>query len=424
MRLPWAKAKVGPKPVAPTREIGRQRQFVWPEWLGDDPVAELRWPRCVPIYDKMRVESQLSSVLAAVVLPIQSTRWFLDQDGADAEVMALVSEDIGLDDVGPTGGGGRFSFLEHLRLALTMVPFGHSFFEQVYFYDANGRARLRKLGWRPPRSIQRIDVGADGGLTSIQQFGCDPIPVNRLVAYVRDREGAAWEGRSILRAAYGPWKMKQELVKAQAVGAVRIATGVPIYEASPPVEMDDPEEAKAASDAEIEFGEDLISDLRAGERSGSAIPHDADVRWIGVDGAVPDLEKIIRYYDEQMSRVALQHFLGLGSETGSWALGDSFKQFYMMNENGLSGSICDTFTNHVIADSVALNFGPDARVPRLRCDPIGSEHPATAEALSLLRKTNVIQGGAKLDAFARRTHGIPLEDAYSASDDMEAADAE
>jgi hypothetical protein len=78
----------------------------------------------------------------------------VDPNGARDEVAQLVAEDLGLPLAGATDAPSRrtrdrFSWGEHLRLALLMLPMGHSFFEQVYRIDASGRARLRKLSQRP-----------------------------------------------------------------------------------------------------------------------------------------------------------------------------------------------------------------------------------------------------------------------------------
>ncbi|WP_445241966.1 phage portal protein family protein, partial [Microbacterium testaceum] len=83
--------------------------------------------------------------------------WQLDPAGVRDEVAQLVADDLGLalkgkPRVAPLRSKGRFSWDEFLRLALLELVFGHSVFEQVYEPDAFGRAHLRKLAWRPPRT--------------------------------------------------------------------------------------------------------------------------------------------------------------------------------------------------------------------------------------------------------------------------------
>ncbi len=160
----------------------------------------------------------------------------------------MVADDLGLPLVGEQPEPAartrdRFSWAEHMRLALLMLPFGHSFFEQSYRYDESGRARLRKLAWRPPRTIAKVNVAPDGGLESIEQHARSgtfraerPIPVSQLVAYVHDREGGNWLGSSLLRPAYkhrlikdrlgpGAW-CSSAVCWALACSAVRSRAGV------------------------------------------------------------------------------------------------------------------------------------------------------------------------------------------------------
>lgn len=186
----------------------------------------LRWPLSIAVYDKMRKEdSQVGSVLRAVTFPIRSTTWMIDPAGARDEVVELVAESLGLPVKGrpvsaPLRTRDRFDFDGHLRLALLELVYGHSVFEQVYRIDG-GRQYLRKLAWRPPRTIAEWDVATDGGLVAVKQHGIAGrkgevrIPVDRLVVYTSEREGANWVGQSLLRTAYKNWLLKDRMLRAQ-----------------------------------------------------------------------------------------------------------------------------------------------------------------------------------------------------------------
>jgi hypothetical protein len=54
------------------------------------------------------------------------------------------------------------------------------------------------------------------------------IPVNRLVAYVRDPDPGVWVGNSILRPAYKHWLLKDELIRIHAVASRRNGMGTPV----------------------------------------------------------------------------------------------------------------------------------------------------------------------------------------------------
>src|SRR6185369_2361874 len=158
--------------TAPTVEIGYAQAPNLNWWLYEDETTpELIWPTSIYVYDQMRrQDAQIKSVLMAVTLPVRSTAWRIDPNGAREEVVKLVAGDMGLPIVGKDPGPrqrmqDRFSWDDHLRQALLMLPFGHMFFEQTYRIDEDGKtAHLRKLGPRMPKTIERIDVAPDGGL--------------------------------------------------------------------------------------------------------------------------------------------------------------------------------------------------------------------------------------------------------------------
>lgn len=259
---------------APTREIGYAQtplmsvgghNIQW--WMYDDETTpELRWPQSIWVFDQMRrTDAQVKSVLRAVTLPVCRTPWRIDPAGARPEVVQLVAEDLGLPIVGEElkqlpRARDRFSWLEHLREALLMLPFGHMYFEQnVRIVD--GKARLRKLAARMPKTIEEIDVARDGGLVSITQYGLGggdkqpSIPVSRLVAYVHEKEAGNWLGHALALDTPVPtpdgWRCMGELQPGDRVfdenGAVCAVTAVRRWTDRPcfRVQFDDGEEIVA-----------------------------------------------------------------------------------------------------------------------------------------------------------------------------------
>ncbi len=397
-------------PASFTNEVGYVRPPVsWWGQLDAEPTPELRWPHSIGVYEAMRTQdSQVGSVLRAVTLPVRRTTWRIDPNGARDEVVAFCAENLDLPIAGAPGeampaarrGRGRFSWDEHLRLALLMLPFGHAFFEQVYAIDPAGRARLRKLAERPPRSLQSIDVADDGGLVSITQRPSGSssdqvvIPVTRLVAYVNDREGGSWIGRSLLRTCYKNWLIKDRLLRVQAQSIDRNGMGVPLYEGAP-------------GETSLEKGRELAQSYRAGDTAGAAIPHGAKLTLKGVDGDVPDATAAVRYHDEQIARGVLAHFLNLGTQTGSWALGSTFADFFTMSLQSVADTVADVATHHVIEDLVDLNWGEDEPTPRIVCDEIGANPAALANAIRTLVDAGVVRTDRDLEDFVRSVFNLP-----------------
>ena len=397
--------------VAPKTEIGYASAVTSTFWSFDETetTPELQWPQSVTVYDQMRKQdAQVASVLRAVTLPVRRTPWRIDPAGAKVRVAQFVADELGLPVVGkdpkPTPRTrDRFSWAEHLQQALLMLPFGHMYFEQVYRIGPDGRAHLRKLGPRMPRTIAEVKVAPDGGLVSITQWPPpaggtqQPIPVTRLVAYVHDKEGGNWLGQSLLRPAYKHWLIKDRLLRVQAQTIERNGMGVPLYKA-------------AEEEKELASGMALAKAWRAGESSGSAIPYGADMVLRGVEGTLPDSNPAIRYHDEQIARAVLAHFLNLGTQTGSWALGTTFADFFTLSLQTLAQQIADVATQHIVEDLVDINFGPSEPAPRVVFDEIGSRQAATAAALKALRDAGLVIPDEQLEQAVRQQYGLPPAD--------------
>ena len=156
-------------------------------------------------------------------------------------------------------------------------------------------------------------------------------------------------------------------------------------------------------------GLDLAKKLRSGEEAGAAIPNGAKLDVKGVQGTLPDLEKQIRYYDEQIARSALANFLSLGGENsrGSFALGETFENFFQQSLQATAQNVRDVLNQHVVEDLVDINWGPTVRAPRIVFDDIGSRHPVTAQAIYQLVMCGALLPEPALEEYLRTTYGLP-----------------
>lgn len=419
-------AKSG-KSTMPTSEIGYGTDGLsWGAdstsfWQSAEETPELRWPLNVRVYRQMaRQDAQITSVMRAVTLPVRRTPWRIDPAGARPEVVAHVAADLGLPVKGeaeqPRRHRGRFSWSEHLASALLCLRYGHAFFEQVYRVDDAGLYHLRKLGPRLPETISDIRVARGGGLISIEQYGFGEtahvtrIPIDRLVAYVHDREGGDWTGVSLLRPAYKHWLIKDRLLRVQAQTIERNGMGVPVYEAGPNDEQ-----------AQLDAGKKIAQSYKSGSASGASTPYGAKLRLAGVEGNLPDANPAIRYHDEQIGRAVLAHFLNLGTQTGSWALGSTFADFFVMSLQTVGEMIRDTTQAHVIEDLVDANWGPDEAAPQLVFDEIGTRQAATAVALKTLVDAGIITPDQAIEQATRQDYGLPAAPIPDPETSVEAA---
>ncbi|MDR6142046.1 hypothetical protein QE375_001600 [Microbacterium foliorum] len=408
------------------KEIGYQttslRSWGWLAGQAHETNPLLVWPLSIEAYDKMRREEpQVVSVLRAVMLPILSAHYQIDPGDAREEVVTRVAADLGLgikgrDAMPPHRTRGRFSWREYVRLALLSLVYGHSVFEQVYEPDAFGLLRLKKLAWRPPRTISQFIVAPDGGLEAVTQHGllsgqrgAVKIPVSHLVVHVNEREGANWIGQSLLRSAYKMCILKDRVLRVQTMSIERNGLGVPVYTAAEVPASADPDAHKEWAESEKEAGLQIAQDFRAGDDSGASIPHGAKLELLALTGKLPDTDRPLKYFDEQIARAVLAHVLNLGGDdsTGSYALGDTLESIFTNSLNAVAAEFVDVTQQHVIEDYVDLNWGPDEPAPRLVVSKIGADTPVTAEAIRALVDAGVITPDEALEGHVRELMRLP-----------------
>ena len=351
-----------------------------------EQIPDLKWAPygrgAVSVYDKMRTDPQIHGLVAwGLMLPIRRFHWHVDPNGATDRTATAFAQDLNLpirdqprDTIGRTKG--RFSHDDHLRHAL-LAPgaFGHMFFEQVGEIEA-GWWRMRKLAPRMPQSLDRIEIDDHGDLAGIIQrggsdsFGTVEIPASRLAPYVWEREGSQWIGRSLLRAMYGPWLVKQRLIRVDAIKHERNGMGIPI------VRQTIAEVNPGAMNDALRVAESI----RAGEVAGAALPHGFDLALQGVSGSLPDTMATIRYCDEVMARSLMMMFASL-DQHGSRALGETFVDYFKLTQDQVADWYVDTTSMHVGEDYADWNDGPESQAPRIGYDRGEHDELAVADLL-------------------------------------------
>jgi hypothetical protein len=354
----------------------------WSQFMDDaEKSPDLQWPRSIEWYDQMRNDAQCQGLYLGATAALMRYGWYIDPNECDPFYTDLLAADlnlvVGVDEALAalaTGSKsarlrsqGRFGWYRHLGTCLRSMIYGHYYFEQVGDITNDGPGgsqmwRLRKLGPRHPRSITEIKVAEDGGLISISQgygSGGKPppeIPVDRLVAYVWDQEPGNWVGRSIYRPMYRNWLIKDRLLRVDAVKHERNGVGMPIIEAPP-----------SATPADIQDLDKMAQEYKVGERGGGAVPYQTKLRLVGTEGSIPDTIGSVRFQNEEMARSMLMMFMQLGqTQTGSRALGQSFIDWFEVQQAYIADWVVATTVQYVIEDWWNWNVDPLAiRTPTL-----------------------------------------------------------
>jgi hypothetical protein len=407
-------------PAPPQRELGIGDTGTtagdWWDSLTLEKVPELRWPAAYTVYDDMLTSPQVAGVFSSVVQTILGTGWRLDGTGCRPDITQHCARDLNVPVVGTDQDADttlpvddKFSWDEHVAVAADeYLRYGHSIFEQKAIWGEDQLWHLGKLGWRSGRTITRYNTARDGGLISLEQSAvssgvlstaatANPIklPVGRVVVYVRNRRGGNWRGESLLRPAYGPWMMSSRAQRIELIIGERVGGPVVVYEAAP-------------GETDLTKGKAIATAVRVGREAGVATPSGAKLRLVGVEGTLPDLDKTIRRHDERIAGSVLANFLNLGSQsgTGSYALGSTFFNAFVLQLTKIAKDIARTGSRHVVADLVRWNW-PGERAPRLVFDEIGARRDALVQALAALVQAGVLTADQDLEEFVRAAIGIP-----------------
>lgn len=397
---------------------GRTRDYEAVDWT---ETPDLRFPYSPVIYDRMRrSDAQIAALLQSIRLPIIGAKPILQTDDVRPVVADFITSQLGLDDRGRARRRrSGIVWSEHVHHALLMLVYGFMPFETVYEAapppaDLAGHGlpplmhHLRKLAPRMPRTLRRVVVARDGGLQGIVQQPLPDtpilpgqldgifIPVDQLVMYVNDREGADWYGQSILRAPYKHWMIKDHLLRLGAQIVERNGMGVPIVTRGSGVD-------KGEAD---QFAESF----RAGAFSGGSLPEGSTFALVGVTGSTKDELPLVKYHDQSIAQSSLAMFLNLGTtETGSRALGGTFVDQFLRSLTAVLNNIAETTTEHVIRDLVERNWGPDEPYPVMTFDDLSIEQAPTAESLVALAGAGLlgdVGGDTGLLEDVRRRWGL------------------
>lgn len=397
--------------TAPTFARGYADEQVWMASVvaaTDELITDVMWPTSVGTYAQMRHDPQLTAVLEAVTLPVLRATWQVDPAGAKSRAVRLVADSFGLPVAGrddkPTGArtsGVIWATVN--RLSLLDNVYGHLGMEEWYEV-AGGVTRLAGLMELMPATIAEMKVNRDGTLRSVEQHGAPrdnpPIPANHLLWFTRQREGAAWQGRSLLRPAFGCWVLKREMWRAHAIGNRRFSHGVPTVRWEPGADPTPAQMAQASGYAQA---------ARAGDTAGGSLPPGAFLELVGLSGGVPDTLAFIKYLDQQMSRMALAGMLDLAdTPNGSRALGAEFVDLFMLALQAHADEHASQVTSQTVARLVGYNWGAAEPVPRVVCADVGSNREVTAEALQHLLVSGAVHPDPALERWVRSEWRLPL----------------
>jgi len=353
-------------------------------------------------YNRMRKSDPVvRSTLSLIKLGIKQGEWYVEpasEDANDIKISEFVEEAL--------FERMSRSWDEILDDILTYLDFGFSVGEKVFKVEDNF-IWLSKLAYRAQASIIKFETKDEkDGVTqqlSGERVGTGKdsqpsIPIEKLLIFTNEKEGDNWRGVSILRAAYKPWFIKENLEKIDAIGFERSAVGIPIFKM--PSNPTDDDVAKA---------EELGENLRANEKAYLLLPFEWDFILEASKYDGKGIQEAIRTKNRDIVSNVLAHFLDLGSgATGSRALSTDQSSVFYLSLKAIADYIASIWNKHAIEQLVDLNFNNVTKYPELKVAGIEKVDPDRfASALQKLSMSGIVTPDDELEDYVRNKLKLP-----------------
>jgi hypothetical protein len=282
---------------------------------------------------------------------------------------------------------------------------------------------IDRLAPRLPRTIRSVKW-RNGRISEIEQsvLNARPIPGDKLAYYALEPEPGRWDGVSLLRAAWGPWELKRQLMIAAGIAWDRWASGFPVVRYP-----------KNGGPAALEKAEELGRAIRNHEHAYAAFeggpPTDLngddgwDITIQGGAGVLPDPTPLMIRYELAIYGAGLMQWMALGtsSETGARATAQvQDEPFYVFLE-AFAGDVAAARQRQVLRRFVDVNFGTEYATPTLTVSKIQSEDvEKLARILAELRTAGFNLSYRELQNYVMELQHLPaMPDTLSATGEGE-----
>lgn len=369
-----------------TGEIGASGLLIGGGRVRDEFHRDLRDNRAVRIFREMRDNDPIvGALLFAIDMTLREIDWHV-APSEDNNEAAQVEADF----VASCLGDMSTTWPQFISAALSLLPFGWSFFETVYKIRgglSNDPARSsryddRRIGWRKQalrvqESLSHWEFDEAGGIQAFvqqTQQGIVTIPIDKGLLFRTTTARGNPEGRSILRNAYRPWHFKKRIEEIEAIGTERDLAGLPVALVPPAYLANNaPDDMKQA----LEAIKVILRDIRADAQTSVVFPKEVDpdtgqdlweLKLLSTGGRRQfDTDAIIGRYNQLIAMTVMADFLLLGHESvGSKALGVSKIELFTTALTAYLDEVASVMNDYAIPRLMKLNGVNQALWPTLR----------------------------------------------------------
>jgi hypothetical protein len=407
-------------------EIGRTGLKRFGGHIDEEELRQLKGDKARLVYKEMSDnDPTVTAALWLIDASIRQVKWFVEPKPEEDERSNLIW--TAMQDMSQ-------AWSDFISEVLTMLPYGWSYFEQVYKrrqgvkpkkpgesseYD-DGMIGWRKMAIRMQDSLDEWDFDDQGGIRGMYQrpapeFKRYYIPIEKALLFRTVVRGNHPEGRSILRGAYTAYYRKKRIEETEAIGIERDLAGLPVAWVPPDIMRDDADDEQKAVYAEVK---EIVQNIRRDEQEGLVLPlsydqdgnkiYDLTLLTTGGERQFNTLA-IRKEYALEIAMAMLTDILFLGHEkVGSFALAANKINLLGLSLSAMLDRITATFNRHAIPRLLLLNGMPAEEPPKLRHSTVETIEPKEwAEAINSLNTAGYTVNDAVTQQFVREKMGFP-----------------
>lgn len=301
---------------------------------------------------------------------------------------------------------------------LSAIWAGYSVTEIVW--KAEGTSiLLDKLVTYHPKSIH-FSVNKKGQLESVQQYDFlfddkTDIPIEKCITYTHGEDFGNHYGKSSFKRIRKNWLLKDAFLKMWARGLDKYGTPMAIA-IVPDGQVIDPDTKELVS--QLEYATKMLQSLQNGtgmalsvdtNKSNSNIP-DVKVTFPG-SNVGESFNQAINYLNKMICRGLLIPSLVFdeGARSGSYALGASHFDAFMMGVKGIYNKLTDIILDKLIRRLIEYNFGPQISFGSFQLNlPDPGQTKAMSEIFVALTNAGFIDPNVEEDfKHVRTITGLP-----------------
>jgi len=417
-------------------EIGVKGVSISNGFVQEEYLTKLSGDRGRRAYRQMRDnDSTIGGILFIMEMLFRAATWTVssDETGPQAEDDIEFLESVLFKDMDHSWG-------DVVMQAASMLQYGWQLSEVTYkrrmgphqtnparrSLYSDGKIGIRRISERAQETLHHWEIDPRSGdvLGMWQQPPYSGnlyyIPMDKALLFRPHLFKGSPEGRSILRNAYRPWYLLNNLQEVEAIACERELTGMPVVKI--------PGEYLNSSDATVvakvaEFKK-LVRDMKFNHQAGVVLPsdpyYDSEGKPTGVSkvslellstkgSRVIDIDKAIRRYESNIARTMAADFILLGqSDRGSFALSRSKIDLFAWSLEGWLRSIAEVVNRHLVPKLWQANGMDPQKAPYIVPGRVAPEDlTELGNYIESLSRAGIMVHDGQTEDHLRRSGGLP-----------------